>query len=468
MKTMQHLGAAVLLLLALSLPAQGQNIDAKLGGSGSADYFRVTDSAAAPNSLFRVQGDGKVAIGPDAPAFKLSLSGDGGILATGTLSAGDTLPVIGDGARLIWYPRKAAFRAGYGYDHRWDNISIGLHSTAMGGFTTASGPFSTAMGSGTKSDGDCSTAMGNGTTASNQFSTAMGYQTISSGQASTAMGWSTAASGAFSTAMGHSTDAIGNYSTAMGFSSAAIGASSTAMGSTTVASGGSSTAMGDNTIASGLYSTAMGFHSSTNLRRGAFVIGDGYCPSSAYTVSADTTDTFTARFRYGYKLYTNTTMTTGVQLGASGSSWSSISDSTKKTAFHAVDSEDLLSRFGALRLGSWNYKGDMSPQRRHYGPMAQEWFAAFGRDGIGTIGDDTTLASADVDGVLCIAVQALEKRTSEQRAVIDRQERQIGELQGRIDSMKSELAELRQLRAAVERLSERMNANGAVSLTSNR
>jgi len=254
---------------------------------------------------------------------------------------------------------------------------------------------------------------------------------------------------------------MGYYSTASGFGSTAMGNS--------IASGDLSTAMGDGT-ASGYLSTAIGYRASTNLRRGAFVIGDG--DASSAIVYSDTTDTFTARFRYGYKLYTNNTLTTGVQLGASGSSWSSISDSTKKTAFHAVDSENLLSRFGSLRLGSWNYTGDMSPQRRHYGPMAQEWFAAFGRDGVGTIGDDTTLASADVDGVLCIAVQALEKRTSEQRAVIETQERRISEQRAVNAAQEKQIGELRELvgvlRATVDRLAGRLEEYNGAALTAGR
>jgi hypothetical protein len=44
--------------------------------------------------------------------------------------------------------------------------------------------------------------------------------------------------------------------------------------------------------------------------------------------------------------------------------------------------------------------------------MAQDFFAAFGHDGIGTIGNDTTLSSADFDGINFIAIQALEKRTT--------------------------------------------------------
>jgi len=45
--------------------------------------------------------------------------------------------------------------------------------------------------------------------------------------------------------------------------------------------------------------------------------------------------------------------------------------------------------------------------------MAQDFFAAFGHDGVGQIGTDTTINSGDMAGILVIAVQALEKRTAE-------------------------------------------------------
>jgi hypothetical protein len=47
--------------------------------------------------------------------------------------------------------------------------------------------------------------------------------------------------------------------------------------------------------------------------------------------------------------------------------------------------------------------------------MAQDFFAAFGHDGVGQIGSETTINSGDMAGILMIAVQALEKRTAELR-----------------------------------------------------
>ncbi len=61
--------------------------------------------------------------------------------------------------------------------------------------------------------------------------------------------------------------------------------------------------------------------------------------------------------------------------------------------------------------------------------MAQDFYAAFGNDGIGTIGNDTTIASADFDGINLIAIQALEHRSKEQVSSIQNLESRIKELE---------------------------------------
>jgi hypothetical protein len=106
-----------------------------------------------------------------------------------------------------------------------------------------------------------------------------------------------------------------------------------------------------------------------------------------------------------------------------------------------------------MRIGSWHVKGTPMTDR-HYGPMAQEWFSAFGNDGIGTIGNDTTLASADVDGVLCIAVQALEKRTADLRE----KTMEIVELRRELSSYKAEKSmEISELREQISVMQEKLH-----------
>jgi Chaperone of endosialidase len=118
------------------------------------------------------------------------------------------------------------------------------------------------------------------------------------------------------------------------------------------------------------------------------------------------------------------------------------SDMTKKENFQPVDGEEVLRKLRGLTLTSWNYIGHDPKQFRHYGPMGQEFFAAFGHDAIGTIGSPTTLTASDLAGVLMSAVQAIEKRTVQLREEEDR-------LQKTVETFKAENAELR---ARLERL----------------
>lgn len=94
-------------------------------------------------------------------------------------------------------------------------------------------------------------------------------------------------------------------------------------------------------------------------------------------------------------------------------SWSSVSDSTKKENFIASDGEAVLKSVSKMRIGTWNYKGDNTSKNRHWGVMAQDFHHHFGKDAYGTIGNDTTIATADFDGVSFAAIKALEERTRE-------------------------------------------------------
>lgn len=98
-------------------------------------------------------------------------------------------PDSGAGIRMMWYPDKAAFRAGNVSSTQWNKGNIGNYSFACGRNNTAAGTYSTATG----------------------------FNTVASGIYSTATGATTEATGSASTAMGNQTNATGSYSTSMGF-----------------------------------------------------------------------------------------------------------------------------------------------------------------------------------------------------------------------------------------------------------
>jgi hypothetical protein len=109
------------------------------------------------------------------------------------------------------------------------------------------------------------------------------------------------------------------------------------------------------------------------------------------------------------------------------------SDKTKKENFRPVDGEEVLRKIRDFELTSWNFIGHDPKEFRHYGPMAQDFFAAFGHDGVGEIGSETTINSGDIAGILMSAVQALEKRTAE----LKQKEAQIAELAARLEALES-------------------------------
>ncbi|MFC1569779.1 tail fiber domain-containing protein [bacterium] len=242
-------------------------------------------------------------------------------------------------------------------------------------------------------------------------------------------------------------DSIGSFSVAMGYDTKASGEASLAMGQFAQASGPSSIAIGYDVKASAYASTAMGAYVETS-GMGSFVIGD---VSTTTTYSENTNNKFVARFYNGYRLYTNSECTSGLYANNLSSSWSSISDSTKKENFKPVNGEDVLNKISGFHLGTWNYIGQDPKEFRHYGPMAQDFFNAFGHDGIGVCGNDTLLASADFDGVNFIAVQALEKRTAEDRE-------RIAELEEGNKNLKSEVSELQVINEKIMDANERILA----------
>jgi len=133
------------------------------------------------------------------------------------------------------------------------------------------------------------------------------------------------------------------------------------------------------------------------------------------------------------------------------------SDATKKERFRPVDGEEVLRKIRDLSLTSWNYIGHDPEKFRHYGPMAQEFFAAFGYDGVGTIGTPTAINSGDMLGIMMIAIQALEKRAAELKEK-DAEIKELREKVTQLDGLGKETAELRARQAHVETIAARLEA----------
>jgi hypothetical protein len=109
--------------------------------------------------------------------------------------------------------------------------------------------------------------------------------------------------------------------------------------------------------------------------------------------------------------------------------FTSSSDVRQKENFLPVDGEETLHKLRQITVGSWNFKGHDPTKFRHYGPNAQEFFAAFGHDDLGTIGNETTITTTDIDGIMLLAIQALEQRTVELQEELRMAREELAQLQ---------------------------------------
>lgn len=343
----------------------------------------------------------------DQPANKFRFDDDGGLVVTGTLGVG-SIPATGAGARMMWHPFKAAFRAGSVDNNSWDDANVGFYTLAGGLNTIATGVYAFAMGDGTTASGIASASIGRDNIVSSNYGFSAGNDNQVTGTAAVAIG--------------NADTATGDWAVAMGNLCAATGDNSFAWGNRAKADNNGSAVFAD-------YSTTANFSSTAN-------------------------NQFITRFSGGYRFYTNATTTVGVFVNAGGSSWASISDSTKKERFLAADPEAMLHKLRNIRLGTWNYKGQREPGFRHYGPMAQDFYAAYGSDAYGNIGNDTTIAQSDIDGVMLTMIKGLEARTAAQA-------KEITELKAQNDALSAQAVEGKKLKEEWQLLMELLAGNEA-------
>lgn len=126
-------------------------------------------AAQTPDSALAVSRNGST-------LFRVNV--DGGAVWGGTFDGSvisDGVPAEGAGTRMLWYPRKAAFRAGYINGTQWDGANIGQFSVAIGSNARASGDSAAAFGGSAVAAGSAAFAAGSQVTASGATSVALGY-----------------------------------------------------------------------------------------------------------------------------------------------------------------------------------------------------------------------------------------------------------------------------------------------------
>ena len=403
---------------------------------------------------------GNVGIGTSNPVHLLEVAGTlgGGNLANSTprIAYGYNANASGGyGAMAVGYNATASGVVGIALGQSL--AASGYNATAIGSFTTAGGDYSTAMGrnitvSGTGSFGIGLSSTPTTITAANTMAIMggnVGIGTTSPGQKLDVAGYVKGQTGlcigndckttwpagsvtgvTASTPLSSSGGATPNIT----LPNVKIEANNTAIGTSALYSnttGYSNTASG----ADALPSNTTGY---SNTASGAFALRDnstGYQNTASGMGALFSNTTGYKNTAIGYTANVsagNLTNATAIGAGAIVDASNKIrlgnssvtviegqvaytftSDKSQKENFKPVDGEEVLKKVGDFNLTSWNYIGQDVKQFRHYGPMAQDFYAAFGNDGVGTIGTPTTINSGDMAGILMIAVQALEKQNRE-------------------------------------------------------
>ncbi|NML22554.1 hypothetical protein HHL16_16855 [Pseudoflavitalea sp. G-6-1-2] len=128
-------------------------------------------------ALLRAQVPDTLAAFRDASLnTRMSLHVNGGLFVGGDFD-GNPGKILAEGAgtRMLWYPEKAAFRAGQTTGTFWDDANIGSWSLAIGEDTRASADNAVAFGKRCVAAQVSSFAVGEQNTASGAASVAMGY-----------------------------------------------------------------------------------------------------------------------------------------------------------------------------------------------------------------------------------------------------------------------------------------------------
>ncbi len=243
---------------AVSSPATGLLVFDSTTGSfwfySGAAWTEITVGTTSPwstlgSDIYKTNSGG-VGIGTSDPTALLHVS-DGNFLTTGTFGSGPSLSSSGAGTRMLFYPQKAAFRAGHVNSTEWNDANIGDYSIAAGYTSKASSSGTVALGNNAEATAENAVALGYFSRASGSKSFAVGEYATASGTNSTAFGYFSVASGERSFTVGENTIASGRNSTALGYFTIASGEKSFALGENTMASGKNAMALGSFTIASG-------------------------------------------------------------------------------------------------------------------------------------------------------------------------------------------------------------------------
>jgi hypothetical protein len=405
--------------------------------------------------LYPNDSNWNVGIGTTNPEFRLTLdkgaaSPDGGILALGTFRSGRILSSAGRGAKLIWYPRKGAFRAGVVYGTQWDDANIGEESVAMGRDAIASGWCSTAFGNQVTATGGGSFAGGEYAEATSK-SVAMGDHAKASGYASVAMGHYVEAQAYMSAAFGCYNEISGDdgnwvdddpiFAIGWGRNEGSRRNAFTVLKNGKIGIGTSSptnilTVYGprwhsplllyasDSLVSYDAFSITpyqdISYIGSGTYRKDGSWVHDGFGATNCLLGISGST---------GGRWYASNNSAPSWNVASNRVLWNSqglhshSSSRELKENFTKLKAEEILKKISQLEVTRWNYKTEGSAVT-HIGPVAEDFWQLF------KTGDsDKSIALIDETGVALAGVKALLEK-------VKTQEQQIVKLQQEIEKLK--------------------------------
>jgi len=329
-----------------------------------------------------------------------------------------------------------------------DTTTDSSYATVSGGKSNeASGKYATVSGGTSNKAGDQGATVGGGegnetiypySTIGGGYKNTIGdYDgTVSGGKENEAIGYAAAVGGGYSDSADGSHSVIaggGDNGTTGDYATIGGGFSNNASGANAVVCGGrDNEASGDyGSVPGGRYNLAQGDYSFAAGRRakanygGCFVWGD----STDDDIATFGPNRFAVRASGGAWFYSNSTKTAGVRLPAGDAAWTSLSDRALKENIRQVDGQEILRKLIQVPISRWSYKGQ-TPDVEHIGPMAQDFYAAFG------LGDDERyISTIDPDGVALAAIQGLYEMLREKNVEIAAIKKQNAELQERLSAL---------------------------------
>jgi hypothetical protein len=375
----------------------GQPLTLGIGGSAGVRILPST-TAGEPNII-----GGHADNGVSSTAVKGAFIGGGGVTGGYPNTVSANYGTIGGGA---------------------DQLINGNYGTVGGGISNAAGGISGRQPNATVAGGSNNQARGESSAIGGGFDNIAQepHSTVSGGTVNRALAnGATVGGGEQNAAVAPSSVvAGGSNNTADAIFSAVVGGQrNSASGvAATVLGGTDNTATGDVSVAAGRYAVANhgsfvwnSYYSANNLptRTDSFRVQAANGFDVAFGPNRDYFVAFNADTA-GFIIVTST----GAAL-STGGVWTNNSDRAKKRDFSPITAQtaqEILRKVVALPLSTWSYSAE-DAKIRHIGPMAQDFWKAFG---LGY--DDKTMTDIDARGVTLAAIQGLNQIVKEKDAEI--------------------------------------------------